>query len=289
MSKRKLSFIINPISGGKEKKKITQLIESKLSDDYETDIKLTEYPGHATELSKNALENNAAAIIAVGGDGTVNEVGQALIHTETPLGIIPTGSGDGFARHLNIPQKASSAIEKIKEFNIETIDTATINDIPFLATAGLGFDAKVGWEFDNFGKRGFLSYLQLTAIEFFKYKAQEYELIIDGRTIVTSAFLINFANAGQYGNNAWIAPSASVFDGKLNVGVLKPFPPHEVPFIIFQLFSKKIEHSKYYDLYQAKEIKIKSPKPFHIDGEPKENKEEEIIIKVVPQSLKVLI
>ncbi len=289
MSKKKISFIINPISGGKKKDKIIRLIKSKLTEEYEFEIQITEYSAHATALAKIALKNKVDAIIAVGGDGTVNEVGQALIHTDTPMGIIPTGSGDGFARHLKIPQRISLAIDKIKEFKIQTIDTATLNDIPFLATAGLGFDAKIGWEFDNFGKRGLLSYIQLSALEFFKYKAKEYELLIDGKSIITSAFLINFANAGQYGNNAWIAPSASLFDGKLNVGVLKPFPPHEVPFIIFQLFSKTIEHSKYYDRYQAKEIKIKSPKRFHIDGEPKENQKEEIVIRVVPQSLKVLI
>src|SRR5690554_1542684 len=288
MSKKKISFVVNPTSGVKQKKKIVKLIESKLVDDFEVDIQYTESPGHATSLAKKARNDNAAAVIAVGGDGTVNEVGKALIHSDIPLGIIPGGSGNGFARHLGIPTQASTAVERIREWKTRTIDTATINEMPFLATAGLGFDAKVGWEFDSFEKRGFLSYLQLTAREFFKYQPQEYELLIDGKKIITSAFLINFANAGQYGNNAWIAPSASLSDGKLNVGILKPFPPQQLAGIIFQLFSKQIEQSKYYDLYHAEEIRIKNPMRFHMDGEARESKKD-ILIRVVPNSLKVLV
>lgn len=287
MSKKKLSFVVNPTSGVKQKNKIIKQIESKLSADFDIDIQHTESAGHATVLAKKAKNNNAAAVVAIGGDGTVNEVGQALIHSDTPMGIIPSGSGNGFALHLGIPTQASAAVERIRTWNVRTIDTATINEMPFLATAGLGFDAKVGWEFDSFEKRGFLAYLQLTAREFFKYQPQEYELLIDGKEITTSAFLINFANAGQYGNNAWIAPSASLSDGKLNVGILKPFPPKHAPGIIFQLFSKQIEQSKYYDLYRAKEIRIKNPRRFHMDGEARESKKD-ILIKVVPQSLKVI-
>jgi diacylglycerol kinase family enzyme len=152
----------------------------------------------------------------------------------------------------------------------------------------LGFDAHVGWKFADFGRRGFFSYMQITTHEFFNYKPKKYKLLIDGQELETNAFLINFANAGQYGNNAWIAPSASISDGMLNVCILEQFPAHQTPDIIFKLFSKQIEKSKYYKVIRAKEIKVFNPHQYHMDGEPK-TIDHELVIKVVPSSLKVIV
>jgi YegS/Rv2252/BmrU family lipid kinase len=272
----------------KQKVRLVDQLKRQLAPDIEYGIHFTKKPAHATELARAAVQKGVDAVVAVGGDGSVNEVGKALIHSEVALGIIPAGSGNGFARHLNIPLRSSDAIQRINAFKLKTIDTASLNGEPFLATAGLGFDAQVGWKFASFGRRGFFSYLQVTTNEFFSFKPKTYHLEVDGESIETKALIINFANAGQYGNNAWIAPSASLSDGKLNVCILESFPPHFAPDIIFKLFSKQIERSRYYRLFQAEEIKVLNPPQFHLDGEPR-TLDQDMIIKVVPHSLKVLV
>lgn len=285
--KKKILFIINPHSGIKSKLGFVDLIDHEISGDFIVKTRLTQRPEHATELAIEAVESGMDAVVAVGGDGSVNEVGKALIGTDVALGIIPLGSGNGFARHLNIPLHEKAALQTINNFRTQIIDTATINDIPFLATAGLGFDAQVGWQFANHGRRGFLSYVQITANAFMGYKAKEYKLSIDGKEMETTAFLINFANAGQYGNNAWISPSASLSDGLLNICILDKFPKQYAADIIYKLFNKKIEKSKYYRFYQGKEIWVRNPEIYHIDGEPR-GTDVDLLIKIVPQSLKVI-
>ncbi|MEQ8909476.1 MAG: YegS/Rv2252/BmrU family lipid kinase [Vicingaceae bacterium] len=285
---KKIQFIINPNSGVNRKVKLVDLLKEELDPSFQYGIHFTKHPSHATELAQQAVDQGVEAVIAVGGDGSVNEVGKALIGTSVALGIIPSGSGNGFARHMGIPMRSRSAIQRINNFQSQTIDTANINGEPFLATAGLGFDAHVGWKFADFGRRGFLSYMQVSTHEFFTFKPKTYQLEIDGEKMETRAFLINFANAGQYGNNAWIAPSASISDGMLNVCILEHFPSHFVPDIIFKLFSKQIERSKYYRVIQAKEIRVLNPEHFHMDGEPRKS-QTELIIRVNPSSLKVLV
>ena len=288
MNKRlNFHFIINPISGISKKMGIVETLKSSLDQNIKYKTTFTERPDHATEIALEAVKNKADAVIAVGGDGSVNEVGKALINTNVALGIIPCGSGNGFARHLKIPLQAKKAIQTLNNYNIRIIDTGIVNDKPFLATAGLGFDAHIGHKFADFGKRGFLSYLQVTANEFRNFKPKEYHLEIDGKELITEAFLINFANAGQYGNNAWIAPTASISDGKLEVCILEKFPTQNIPEIIFQLFSKKILNSNYYRVIQADQIKVKNVSSFHIDGEPI-NESGDLLIKIVPQSLRVI-
>lgn len=286
--KKKIVFIINPNSGSQRHPHILKHLKEEMSDGFEWSTCYTERAGHATELAAEAVKNGADAVVAVGGDGTVNEVGKALIGTDVALGIIPSGSGNGFARHLKIPLQEKGALRCIKKFTTIKIDTATINGIPFLATSGLGFDAQVGWRFSEFERRGIASYVRATADTFIKFKPETYQLIIDGKELETKAFLINFANVGQYGNNAWIAPSASVTDGKLNVCILKEFPPHRAPEIIFRLFNRQIEDSKYYHYILAKEIIVKNPEKYHIDGEPLQA-HEDLHIRVNPASLIVIV
>lgn len=282
-----LQFIINPISGIRKKVSIVEELKKYLNEEINYGTSFTERADHATEIALEAVKRKVDAVIAVGGDGSVNEVGKALINTNVALGIIPCGSGNGFARHLKIPLQSKKAIQTINRFKIRTIDTGLVNNSPFLATAGLGFDAHIGQKFAAFGKRGFLSYLQVTANEFLNFKSKEYQLEIDGKKLTVNAFLINFANAGQYGNNAWIAPTASVSDGKLEVCILEKFPPYNAPEIIFKLFSKQILNSSYYTVIQANEIKVLNAENFHLDGEPRKNKGS-LLIQVVPNSLKVI-
>ena len=192
------------------------------------------------------------------------------------------------ARHFKIPLQAKKAIHCINQFNQQRIDTASVNGEAFISTMGLGFDAHIGWKFADFGKRGFVSYSQIAINEFFSYKPADYSLLIDGKAYDSTAFLVCIANVGQYGNNAWIAPSADATDGKLNVCILKPFPGHLTPDIILRLFNKTMEACKYYTLIKAEEIKIlNTSNKFHIDGEPKQSNEE-LLVKVVPNSLNVI-
>jgi len=283
----KVHFIINPYSGIRSKLGFIDLIEKESRKDFIVKTTLTQRPEHATEIALEAIEKGANAVVAVGGDGSVNEVGKTLIGTGIPLGVIPLGSGNGFARHMKIPLNERAALQIINRFNIREIDTGTVNGEPFLATAGLGFDAHVGWRFAKHSRRGFTSYIQVTTQSFFGYKPQTYQMIVDGKEMEITAFIINFANAGQYGNNAWISPSASISDGMLNVCILDKFPKQVAPDILFKLFNKRIESSKYYRFLMGKEIIVKNPKIFHIDGEPRTT-EEDLIISILPASLKVI-
>lgn len=285
--KRKVHFIVNPISGANQKSGIVEQIKQYISSEIDVKIAYTEAVGHATELTQQAIQQEADAVIAVGGDGSVNEVGKALINSPIALGIIPNGSGNGFARHLKIPMTVKASIEVINAYNIRKIDTATVNGKPFLATTGTGFDSHVAHKFADFGKRGFLSYMQISTNEFINYQPANYQLTIDGQEINTEAFLVVIANAGQYGNNVWISPSASVSDGLLNIGILEKFPATTVPDIIFRLFNKTIENSKFYQTFQAKEVLIKQVKNYHIDGEPI-GQSGEMHIQINPSSLNVI-
>jgi YegS/Rv2252/BmrU family lipid kinase len=267
---------------------VAQIITWLVPDDFDVHIKHTTRPQHATELTKEAIASGADTVVAVGGDGTVNEVGCGLINSDVALGVIPCGSGNGFARHLKIPMSLKGAVKRVIANECRTIDSAEINGIPYFATAGLGFDAEVGWQFADFGKRGFISYVQVTTQAFFKFKPKTYHLIIDGQKRETTAFLINFANAGQYGNNAWIAPSASLSDGLIDVCILKSFPIGHVPGILFRLFNKTLTQSKYYEVIRAKEIEVIDPTKYHIDGEPMRT-DGHMTIRVVPNSLKVIV
>jgi YegS/Rv2252/BmrU family lipid kinase len=286
MEKRKIHFIINPISGVKKKVKVVDSLKTYLDPNFGYGIDFTEYAAHATELTSKAIERGVDAIIAVGGDGTINEVARAMIGSEVPLGVIPMGSGNGFARHMEIPLKLQHAIECINRFETQLIDTGVVNGEPFVATVGMGFDALVGRRFADFGKRGLLSYMQVSTHEFFSFSSEDYDLLVDGSEVKIKAFLINIANVGQYGNNAWIAPDASVTDGQLNVCILEPFPQHMIGEIIFRLFNKSLDKSKYYHSYPAKEVKVLNPSLYHMDGEPREKSALEI--KVVPKSLRVI-
>ncbi len=286
--KKKIVFVINPNSGTHSSSTFIKHVKKALDLQFDWNVHLTERANHATEIAAEAVKNGVDAIIAVGGDGTVNEVSRALINTETAFGVIPSGSGNGFARHLKIPLSERAALKRIEAFKTIRIDTAILNNVSFVATAGLGFDAEVGWRFSELDKRGMASYVKATADTFFKFKPENYDLVIDGKEMSTKAFLLTFANVGQYGNNVWIAPSASVTDGKLNVCILKEFPPLLAPEILFRLFNRQIEESKYYQMIHAENILVKNPKKFHLDGEPFEASGD-LHIAINPASLNVIV
>lgn len=286
----KIIFIVNPISGKVKKKNIKLLIEDSFDskDDYE--IVYTQFAGEATQLVKKLYFKGYKKFVAVGGDGTVNEVASGIVDTDAILGIIPLGSGNGLARHLKVPLKPQKAIDLIKTGNYRKIDYGKINDQKFFCTTGVGFDAHVGHMFAQMDGRGFTNYIKATFSEFRKYQPKRYEITMNGTTIMRDAFLITFANASQYGNNAHIAPEADIQDGKLEVAIMRAFPLITAPGIGARLFLKNIDKSVYLETYQCDRIVVRRQDSdvIHFDGEPGEMGEV-LNVKVVRDGLNVFV
>lgn len=290
MSKKKILFIINPISGGKKKDKFETVAHRYLDERlFSPEFVFTQEPNHAEQLAREGLANKFDFITAVGGDGTVNEVAKALLGTQTPLGIIPEGSGNGLARALHIPLEKKDAINLLNRLAVKEIDAGYINGIPFFNMAGIGFDALISSRFAKKDLRGPLGYMQTVFYEISNYKPLDYEIDVDGRACKRKAFMISIANSPQYGNEAYISPNASMEDGLLDVCIVKPFPLFILPKMIYHLFSKTADKTKYVEIIHGKKIKIKRSmdEEVHIDGEPLIlNKDLEIT--VFPKSLKVI-
>ncbi len=269
--KKQIAFIVNPKSGTQDKQDILQWISEKIDKEkYAFDIFYTQYAGHATEIAKQKADEGIYAVVAIGGDGTINEIARSLIHTGTALGIIPCGSGNGLARHLHIPLEPYHAIDVFNEGQTITIDYGTINNIPFFCTCGVGFDAFVSLQFSKAGRRGALTYLETTLLECLKYRPETYELEIDGSASRYKAFLIACGNASQYGNNAYITPQATLDDGLLDVTILEPFTVLDVPALSFQLFNKTIDQNSRIKTFRCKKLNIHRNKSgvIHYDGDP---------------------
>ena len=269
--KQRITFIINPISGTRSKEDIPLLIDALLDPlrfDYE--VRFTEFRGHAAEIARQCVADGIDVVVAVGGDGTVNEVAGALVGTETALGIVPCGSGNGLARHLRIPIDTSKAISIINQCQIEPFDYGVINGLPFFCTCGMGFDAFISLKFAEAGKRGPITYVENVLKEGLRYKPETYEITDESGTRHFKAFLIACANASQYGNNAYIAPGATMKDGELDVIVMEPFDALEAPQIAADLFMKTLGNNSKIKTFRTKSLTIhrKSPGAIHYDGDP---------------------
>jgi len=287
--KDKILFIINPIAGKSSKKDLENLIFQFLDlSIYEARCVYSMYPGHAEKIAiENA--NKFDILVAVGGDGTVNEIVQALKFYPVKLAILPIGSGNGLARHLRIPRQLTRAIQIINNQKFRLIDVMDLNGKLFTNIAGIGFDAHIGKKFQESKKRGFITYTKLVLTEFFKFNPIAYNLQVDGILLNEKAFLISFANTSQYGNNAFIAPDATIDDGQLDVIIIKKFPKIIALGFVYKLFSKSISNSKYIQTFKAKNIELKNPDKLlaHIDGEPSEITND-IKISVNNKSLQIL-
>ena len=282
--------IINPISGVGSKRKIPKMIETAFaSGNCCVEISFTEYPGHASELTRKALDKGANCVIAVGGDGTVNEIARAMLHSGAVLGIIPKGSGNGLARELHIPMDVRRAIDLIVKGHVSTIDCCKANGRVFFCTCGVGFDAAVSQKFAGEKRRGSLTYIKNTVEEYLSYKPEPYELLIDNQTVKEKAFLVACGNASQYGNNAFIAPHANIQDGKMDITILSPFGPLDIAPLAIQLFTKQIDRNSKIKTFKGKEVTIirQNPGVMHLDGEPI-MADSRIEISVLPKSLNVL-
>src|ERR1700741_5030256 len=217
---KKVVFIVNPNAGAKKKINIPQLINSHFSKDIPSEILTWDVKNDFSKISERIFAGNFTIAVAVGGDGTVNEVAKTVNHSEIALGIIPFGSGNGLARSLGIPMNALAAIKRLENGSVRTIDSGLINGKPFFCTSGMGFDAHIGSLFATSTTRGLWTYAKITTKELFGYKPLEYKITHSGGTFTRKAFLITFANAGQYGNDFYISPQASTTDGLLHIVVL---------------------------------------------------------------------
>lgn len=286
----KVAFIINPKAGVKKKMDVPAFIEEHFPKSISKEIIVWKNKDDFDSIKQHVLTGGFTIVVAVGGDGTVNQVAAALNNTTIALGILPFGSGNGLARSIGVSMDIKEALRQIEGGKTNTIDSGTINNIPFFCTSGIGFDAHIGNLFATNTKRGFSSYFKIIRKELFSYKPKTYELNIDGRIIKREAFLITFANAGQYGNNFYIAPLADMRDGILHISVVKPFSLFMAPSLAYKAFRKKIHFSRYVETFEGKEISIKitEPSPIHFDGEPTEVKED-ITVKIKGNTLKVIV
>lgn len=288
--KKRVLFLINPVSGIGRQKTIEGLIEKQIDHELlDVEVAYTQYRGHARELSAEA-SGKYDVVVAVGGDGTVNEVGSALIDSSTALAIIPTGSGNGLARYLEVPLKINWAVQLINEMHVKKIDTLCVNEFVSLNVAGIGFDAFISHRFADKKQRGPMAYMKLITKEFAKYQSSTYKISIDGEQHQLNAFLMSFANSSQWGNNIHIAPGAKIDDGLIDVCVIREFPKYSAPALLISLLDQSLDQSRYDVIRKARHIVIESEEELmgHVDGEPIQlgNK---AVIKINPLSLKVVV
>ena len=280
------------------KRKLPKLIMQTLdSEQWLPNITFTEYAGHAVELARQYARMGFDAVVAVGGDGTVNEVARGLVmgygnrpvSERTALGIMPMGSGNGFARHLGIPIRPQKAIEMINHSEPISVDYGLANGKLFVSTCGTGFDALIADHFAGSSKRGFSTYLQNIIHDAFSYHAQTYHIVGDGLDVTHKAFLITFANANQWGYEALIAPKASIQDGKMDIMLMSSHALLGSASLALRLFAGSIDDSHFMDTLRAREVTLEREEaaPFHIDGDPVEM-EKDIHIRIVEDGLRVL-
>ena len=256
---------------------------------YDFEIIYTQYAGHAYELARNAAERGVDVVVAVGGDGTVNEVGRGLVHTNTAMGVIPCGSGNGFARHLGIPMNIKKSIEFINKAEPTEIDYGKLNGHPFFCSCGMGFDARVSNDFAKSGSRGVFTYIKTSLVDWVKYKPESYVVETPYFKKEFKAFVVACGNASQYGNNAYITPFASMRDGLLTVSILSPFSTVEMPLMAAHLFRHTFDSSSHMTTIATSWMRITrtEPGPVHYDGEPCEMAAE-LVVEMVPDGVKVL-
>ena len=293
-AKKRILFIVNPISGTSSKKGFDKIVEKVIDRDrFEYNIIRTEYAGHAAELAADSAARGTDICVAVGGDGTVNEVARALVGTDTALGIVPCGSGNGLARPLCLPMSLKGALGILNQGQNDTFDYGLINDHPFFCTCGMGFDAHVSLLFSQSGKRGLSTYARMVLKEGLKYKGDSYDVTIEdagGQTQHLQAFLIACANAAQYGNNTYIAPEASMQDGLLDVIIIEPIHGLGAARVLTELFTKTIKSNRHVTHTQARRLHIHRPAEgaVHYDGDPTVMGTD-IDIRLEPQGLKAVI
>ena len=263
-------LIVNPVSGTRDKRALIERIVGELyAKGITVDVAPTQHAGHATILAADGVARGYDGVLACGGDGTVNEVATAMCGARVPMGIIPAGSGNGLARHIEIPIDPIASLDVIAAGHVDDCDYGTVNSRPFFCTFGLGFDAAVSDRFAASGHRGLLTYLRSTIVEFMNYKAQRYTITVDGRTFERNAFVVTGANASQYGNNAYIAPSASIRDGLLDLIIVHDASAFNKTLVGLDMMTGTLGSNRNFEIIRCTQAHIyrHEPGPSHIDGE----------------------
>jgi YegS/Rv2252/BmrU family lipid kinase len=283
---------MNPISGTKNKESVWAYIGDAfgLLADYELTMYTTCCAGDGYKQALYFAKEEFDVVVAIGGDGTINEVARGLMYSKTALGIVPMGSGNGLARHLHIPINFKKAIETLKTGKTKLIDAGRINGRTFFVTAGVGFDALIGSLFNKKGKRGLFNYVELSTKKLLQYTPRDYRIEIDGQRFDRKAYLVTIANASQWGNNAYIAPLAHVSDGWLDVVILNEYAIINAPLVLTGLFAKSLHKVWSAETFKGKHIRIIRTKDeyVHFDGESA-IMGKEIDVKVLPAVLKVIV
>jgi YegS/Rv2252/BmrU family lipid kinase len=266
----KTCFILNPKAGPSRRHDMPALIAQHfgaLEADYE--IWPTQYAGHAVELARQAASEGFRVVAAVGGDGTVNEVGRGLLGTDVALGIVPQGSGNGLARHLKVPLALPAALRRLAAPDFSRMDVGVMNGHPFFCTAGLGFDAHVSQHFAQAGSRGLSTYLRVTLREYRRYQPVPVRVDLDGRVETTNCYVLAFANASQYGNNAYIAPLADLRDGLLDVCLIDALPVGRAIKVSLGMALGNLPQSKAAEYFRVSKGRVTAQAPigFHVDGD----------------------
>jgi YegS/Rv2252/BmrU family lipid kinase len=288
----KVRFIFNPHSGSNRR---NPHLRDKAAEfiahcGWDGSVVSTERPRHATELARAAVDDGCELVVAIGGDGTMNEVASALVNTPATFGLIPCGSGNGLGRHLGIPRAGKGAFRTLAESAVTTIDAGKVNQHLFFCAAGTGFEALIAQRFALLTSRGFAGYLKESLKAWWSYEAERYTIHHRGGRDVVEAFTLAIANSSQYGNNAYIAPDASVSDGMLdvvsvpNVNLFRAVP------LAIRLFHGSINRVPDVRHFQGSEFVIERAKPgwMHTDGEPRAETSR-IEVSVLPRSLRVMV
>ncbi len=290
----KVRAILNP-RAGVAARRTRQAIEGGRPGWLDYAVYLTRAPGHATELAREAVDAGAEVVLAVGGDGTVNEVALGLLGSESALGIVPAGSGNGLARALRLPLQPRRALAALEGAERRAMDVGVLNGRVFLNVAGVGFDAAVGHAFhargERGGRRGLLGYLYQSLRELTRYRAPRVELEIDGRPPdVRSPFVLTFANGPQYGSSAVINPGGKLDDGRLEVVIFEPERLPDTLLAAARMFWGGIEGARGYDRRAALHVIATSsvPLPVHVDGDPAPAAAR-IEVELRPRALTVLV
>lgn len=288
MATRKILFVVNPSAGKKRNLNLRDFIEENFHFPDHT-VAVSSSLEYFEEIKTKAIAENYTDIVACGGDGTVNKVACFAYKHNLRLGILPLGSGNGLARSVKISMDLKKALKQIEAGKTMKIDVGVLNGRLFFCASGMGFDAHIAALFEKTEARGLGGYIKLIWKEFFSYRSQNYLLQFDGKEINKPAFVLALCNSGQYGNDFYIAPTASMTDGMITISILKPFSKWLTPYIILKVILKKTHTLKWVETHHAREVKIlrEGVGHVHLDGEPHEEGRE-IVYNIRPLGLDII-
>lgn len=283
-------FIVNSRIGSQKIAAFTRALLTHLAD-VKHEVHLTEYGGHALHLAKQAIEKKSSLVVAVGGDGTVNEILQAMVYSGIPMAIVPTGSGNGLARHCGIPIEIDNAVKLITQSKIEKIDIGKCNDTFFISNAGVGYDAFVCHQIKESKSRGLKMYVREVIKHYFSYKPDIYHIKTDEEEFTEQAFFLNVANGTEFGYGFAIAPQASIQDGILDLILVKKINFFNGFRFVWDGWHKSLPKNKDCIFVKAKRIEIESDKGikfYQADGDGYIG-HGKCVIEICPKSLHLLV